>query len=235
MSIERVMVTGASSGIGASCVDAFHELGAEVLGVDIAGTSSADDHLQVDLGLSDSAERVSGFVGSRDIDVLVNNAAVGLDREAVQTAPEDFDRVIAVNLRAPLLVASALQPTLNARRGAIVNIASVHAVATSVMVSAYAASKGGLVSLTRALALEWAPEIRVNAVLPGAVDTAMLRESLFRIGATTASLADKHPLGRIGSPREIADAVVFTAGNPFLTGSVLTVDGGATARLSTER
>ena len=91
----------------------------------------------------------------------------------------------------------------------MVNVASVHAVATSARVSVYAASKGGLVSLTRALALEWAPEVRVNCVLPGAVDTEALADGLSRADATLAAFAERTPSKRVGHPSDIAQAVVF--------------------------
>jgi len=232
--IERVVVTGASSGIGAACVEAFQGLGAEVLGVDVSDSSRADDHLQIDLAGADCGKRLLELCGSRTIDGLINNAGIGLDKAAVDTSAGEFDRVIAVNLRAPFLLASALYPALVEARGFVVNVASVHAVATSRFVAAYAASKGGLVALTRALAIEWAPDVRVNAVLPGAVETEMLRDGLFRTGSSLADLAGRQPLGRIGSPREVADAVSFLAGNQFTTGAALTIDGGATAQLSTE-
>jgi NAD(P)-dependent dehydrogenase (short-subunit alcohol dehydrogenase family) len=147
---------------------------------------------------------------------------------------EEFDRIMAVNLRAPFLVSAALYPALRASSGSIVNVSSVHAVATSAPVSVYAASKGGLASLTRALAVEWGPEVRVNCVLPGAVDTPMLTEGLARAGRDLESFGAAMPIGRVGRPGEIADAVVFAAINHYLTGASLIVDGGATARLSTE-
>ncbi len=232
--IERAVVTGASGGIGAACVAMFQGLGAEVVGVDTIPTSSADSHIALDLGRPDCGLELSDALAGRAVDVLINNAAIGLNRDALETDSSDFDRVIAVNLRAPFLLARALHPTLSARRGSIVNIASVHAAATSHAVSVYAASKGGLVSMTRALALEWAPEVRVNCVLPGAVATQMLDDGLFRTGASVESLGSKHPAGRVGRPEEIADVVGLLARNEFLTGSMVTVDGGATARLSTE-
>ena len=234
MTIDRVLVTGASSGIGAACVLAFQNMGAEVLGVDQSAESGADDHLALDLTSPACAESVAAFSSGRALDVLVNNAGLSLDKAAIATTAEDFDRVIAANLRAPLLVSSALYPLLARRRGSIVNVSSVHAVATSPSVAAYAASKGGLVSLTRALAIEWAPDVRVNSVLPGAVDTRMLRSGLDRTGSTLEQLAGRHGLNRVGSPEEIAEAVVFLASSGFTTGTTLTVDGGATARLSTE-
>jgi NAD(P)-dependent dehydrogenase (short-subunit alcohol dehydrogenase family) len=129
--------------------------------------------------------------------------------------------------------------------GAIVNVSSVHAVATSKEIAAYAASKGGMLALTRALAIELAPDkIRVNTVLPGAVDTEMLRSGLNRDHAGSGTtdermeiLASKTVIGKIGRPEEIARAIYFLADqdeSSFTTGSSLIVDGGATTRLSTE-
>jgi NAD(P)-dependent dehydrogenase (short-subunit alcohol dehydrogenase family) len=232
--IERVVVTGASSGIGAACVEAFQREGAEVLGLDQAPSSSADDHLQIDVADPTCGDALLEFCAGRPVDGLVNNAGIGLDKAASATTSQDFDRVMAVNARAPFLLASALQPMLAVRQGFVVNVASVHAVATSTSVAAYAASKGALVSMTRALALEWAPQVRVNAVLPGAIDTEMLRSGLFRTDATLDDLAVRHPMGRVGSVTEIADTAVFLARNKFMTGATVVVDGGATARLSTE-
>ena len=129
--------------------------------------------------------------------------------------------------------------------GAIVNVSSVHAVQTSVNIAAYATSKGGLLALTRAMAIEFAKDnIRVNAILPGAVDTPMLRAGLNRghlggddIHTRLDNLARKTVNGRVGKPEEIARAIYFLADNAqssFMTGQAMIVDGGATARLSTE-
>jgi NAD(P)-dependent dehydrogenase (short-subunit alcohol dehydrogenase family) len=147
-------------------------------------------------------------------------------------------------LRSVYLGIRAAHPLLLTNRGSIVNVSSVHAIATSTKIAAYAASKGGMVALTRALALELAPQIRVNAILPGAVDTPMLRDGLMRghlQGANAAELVNdlgsKHVIGRVGQPSEIAEAIYFLADDDrssFMTGQTLIVDGGATARLSTE-
>lgn len=232
--MERVVVTGASGGVGAACVEAFRELGAEVVGVDIAPTSVADEHLTLDLADPDCGRRVAEHLGSRPLDVLVNNAAVGHVSLAAETSSQEFDRIIAINLRAPFLVATALLPNLREQLGSVVNVSSVHAVATSSPVSAYAASKGGLQALTRALALEWGPEVRVNCVLPGAVDTEMLSDGLRRADKTLESFGAALAVGRVGWPEEIAEAIAFLATNRYVTGASLIVDGGATARLSTE-
>ncbi len=177
---------------------------------------------------------------------MVNNAAVQVNKPLVQTSVEEWDMVMASNLRSVFLGTRLAHPLLKAQGGgAIVNVSSVHAVATSVGVSAYAASKGGLLALTRAMAIEFAPDnIRVNAILPGAVDTPMLRDGMNRghVGGGTIhdrleNLARKTVNGRIGQPHEIASAIYFLADSQqssFMTGQALVIDGGATARLSTE-
>jgi NAD(P)-dependent dehydrogenase (short-subunit alcohol dehydrogenase family) len=232
--IERVVVTGAAGSLGAACVSAFQALGAEVVGVDIRPSTESDLNLKLDIAGPDCGQQLLDQLAGREVDVLVNNAALGHVTAAADTSVKEFDDIIAVNLRAPFLLSRALLPTLRSRSGAIVNVSSVHAVATSSPVSVYAATKGGLQSMTRALALEWAPDVRVNCILPGAVDSAMLSEGLSRSGRTIESFGEKLAAGRVGRPEEVADAVVFLATNRYLTGSSLVIDGGATARLSTE-
>ena len=177
---------------------------------------------------------------------MVNNAAVQIAKPLVETSAEEWDMVIASNLRSVFLGAKLAFPLLKAKGGgAIVNVSSVHAVATSANIAVYAASKGGLLALTRAMAIEFAPdEIRVNAILPGAVDTPMLRAGLDRghvgdgdVLDRLENLARKTVNGRVGKPEEIASSIYFLADNTqssFMTGQALIVDGGATARLSTE-
>lgn len=231
---SRIVVTGASGGIGAACVEAFQAEGAEVVGIDLETSSDADEHLVVDLESPECGLQIAGLLGERPLHGLVNNAALQINAPADAASAEAFDRIYAVNLRAPLLVSAAIRPALKQSRGFIVNVASVHAVATSKNVSLYAATKGGLVAMTRALAVEWGPEVRVNAVLPGAIETEMLLDGFSRSGNTIEDLAKKHPLDRIGQPADVARAVVFLARNSFATGTTLILDGGATSRLSTE-
>ena len=157
-----------------------------------------------------------------------------------------MDRTLASNLRSVFLGIKLAHPLLKAAGGgAIVNVSSVHSIATSANIAAYAASKGGLLALTRAVAIEFAEDnIRVNAVLPGAVDTPMLRASMGRgqfggpsVQQRLDNLASKTVNGRVGTPREIAQTIYFLADNDqssFMTGQAVVVDGGATARLSTE-
>ncbi len=248
---RTALITGASGGIGRAAVNHFAASGWRVVGLDRAafGKAFPKDGLFIEANLSDpesissALTQVEGFTS--ELHALVNNAAVQVAKPFLETSLEEWEEVMAVNLRAAFLITQRAYPLLKAAHGAVVNVSSVHAVATSGSIAAYAASKGALLALTRALAIEFAPDnVRVNAVLPGAVDTAMLDTGLARGHASGASLAErkadlarKTVLGRVGTPEEIAHAIYFLADNAqssFMTGQSLTVDGGATARLSTE-
>lgn len=236
------VITGATGGIGRATAQLFHRQGWYVVGIDQiqAAETAIDCYISADVATVAAWENIAHSL--ERVDVLINNAAVQICKPLVETTPEEWDSVMAVNLRSVYLGVKYLQPLMS-RDGAIVNVSSVHAIATSQSIAAYAASKGGMLALTRALALELAP-IRVNAILPGAVDTAMLRAGLSRghlQGGNSDELVEdlgkKHPTGRIGQPTEIAEAIYFLADSQksgFMTGQGLVVDGGATARLSTE-
>jgi glucose 1-dehydrogenase len=249
---RTLLITGAAGGIGRATVRLFAEKGWRVIGVDRAGfdESFPANGLFIQGDISNPADLqsvyalASAFTSS--LDAVVNNAAIQIARPILETTVEEWDAVIANNLRSVFLAAKLAHPLLKAAGGgAIVNVSSVHAVATSANVASYAASKGGMLALTRAMAIEFAADnIRVNAILPGAVDTAMLRNSMRRgsmeggsIHERLENLARKTVNGRIGQPEEIAQAIYFLADNAqssFMTGQALVVDGGATARLSTE-
>jgi NAD(P)-dependent dehydrogenase (short-subunit alcohol dehydrogenase family) len=198
----------------------------------------------IDLASSADIDRCVSQIRSvhNSIDAVINNAAELITKTALDTRIAEWDQLLATNVRSISQLSSLLHPLLLPTKGCIVNVASVHALATSPGVAAYAASKGAVVALTRAMALEFASDgIRVNSVLPGAVETSMLTEGLTRSGKPIAealrSLAAAHPLGRIGKPEDIAEAIYFLADSgraAFITGQMLVVDGGATARLSTE-
>ncbi len=244
------LVTGAAGGIGRATVEAFAAANWEVIAVDRRESSgfpaSVTTH-QIDVADPQAVQELFAGLDAREggLDALVNNAAIQLNKPLVQTTAEEWDAVMASNLRAAYATARAAWDRLEAAQGAIVNVSSVHALATSINVAAYAASKGGLLALTRAMALELAPSgVRVNVVIPGAVDTPMLHEGLDRghlegesQGEALAALQARTPLGRVGQPREIARAILFLADSEqssFVTGQALVVDGGATARLATE-
>jgi NAD(P)-dependent dehydrogenase (short-subunit alcohol dehydrogenase family) len=247
-----VLITGAAGGIGRATVRLFAEEGWRVVGVDRApfgkGFPRRGAFIQADISRGEEIEsifeQVRAFTPA--LSALINNAALQIAKPILETTAEEWDAVMASNLRSVFLSVKLAHPLFKAAGGgAIVNVSSVHAVQTSANIAAYAASKGGLLALTRAMAIEFAPDqIRVNAVLPGAVDTPMLHAGLARDHVTGGdlqtrldNLARKTVNGRVGRPEEIAHAIYFLADNSqssFMTGQALIVDGGATARLSTE-
>lgn len=249
---RSVLITGASGGIGRATVRLFANYKWKVIGVDRSpyGEGFPGSGLFIQSDISDSKNLETIFSQTREysqrLDALINNAAIQIAKPLLETTVEEWDAVMVSNLRAVFLAAKLAYPLFKtAGGGAIVNVSSVHAVATSANIAAYAASKGGLLALTRAMAIEFAPDnIRVNAILPGAVDTPMLHAGLSRGHAGSGSLperlenlADKTVIGRVGRPEEIAHAIYFLADevqSSFMTGQALIVDGGATARLSTE-
>lgn len=249
---KTVLITGVGGGIGQACVHHFSSKGWRVIGVDRSEVGddfpTTGHFIRADISFPNVAEVIfreaKNF--SPSLDVLVNNAAVQVAKPLVETSVEEWDAVMASNLRSVFLFVKLAHPLMKAAGGgAIVNVSSVHAIQTSANIAAYAASKGGLLALTRAMAIEFAPDnIRVNAILPGAVDTPMLRAGLGRghvgqgdIQERLDNLARKTVSGKVGKPEEIAQAIYFLADNEqssFMTGQALVVDGGATARLSTE-
>jgi NAD(P)-dependent dehydrogenase (short-subunit alcohol dehydrogenase family) len=252
MENKTLLITGAAGGIGRATVALFTEKKWRVIGVDRNdfgdGFPKNGLFIQSDISRAEDMEaifeRAKSFTDT--LDAVVNNAALQVAKPLVETTVEEWDAVMAANLRSVFLGVKLAYPLLKAGHGgAIVNVSSVHAVQTSANIAAYAASKGGLLALTRAMAIEFAPDnIRVNAILPGAVDTPMLRAGLGRghVGSGDVqerldNLARKTVSGKVGKPEEIARAIYFLADgeqSSFMTGQAMIVDGGATARLSTE-
>ena len=249
---KTILITGAAGGVGRATVKLFRERGFLVIGVDRQSVYPEFPEeglfIQADISIPENLEKI--FVQATQftptLDVLVNNAGFQVTKPLVETTVEEWDMVMASNLRSVFLGSKLAYPLLKAEGGgAIVNVSSVHAVATSANIAAYAASKGGLLALTRAMAIEFAPDnIRVNAVLPGAVDTPMLRAGFHRgrddeasEESQLAALAAKTVNGRVALPEEIASVIYFLADgaqSSFITGQGLLADGGATCRLSTE-
>jgi NAD(P)-dependent dehydrogenase (short-subunit alcohol dehydrogenase family) len=245
------VVTGAARGIGRAIAEHLHACGARVLLVDrnadgvvgaaqsLRALNGSNAHsLVADLSDPASINVLAGQIKAfaTKVDILVNNAGIELDLPFEQVTSEGFDQVIAINLRAPLLLAQALVPLFPPTGGAIVNVSSIHADHAFPNAIPYACSKAGLVGLTRNLALELAPrQIRVNAVCPGYIDTPMWEEWL-RSSTDPEALAHEtealHPLGRRGQPQDVASAVAYLAGpqSAWITGTCLVVDGGLTIR-----
>lgn len=251
MEAKTVLITGAAGGIGRATLSLFAAKGWHVIAVDRndfgEGFPANGLFIRADISRPEEVqmifEQAKAFTES--LDVLVNNAAMQVAKPLIETTVEEWDTVMASNLRSAFLGVKLAYPLLQKNGGAVVNVSSVHAIQTSANIAAYAASKGGLLALTRAMAIELAPQnIRVNAILPGAVDTPMLRAGLGRghvghgdMQERLDNLARKTVNGKVGKPEEIASAIYFLADNEqssFMTGQALVVDGGATARLSTE-
>jgi NAD(P)-dependent dehydrogenase (short-subunit alcohol dehydrogenase family) len=236
---ERVaIVTGGARGIGAASADALAADGLTVATFDLLAAEAGRPHFVVDVSSADQVDAAVAEVAATlgRIDVLVNNAGI-LDVHSVHDTPEEtWDRVMAVNVKSVYLMSRAVLPHLRAAGGgSIVNISSVHAIATFPRLAAYAASKGAVLSLTRQMALDYAADgIRVNAVIVGGVDTDMSTTH----GALLAEqgIARSNPdeaIGRAAAPAEVAQAVAFLASpqSSFLTGAPLVADGGMLARL----
>lgn len=248
------VVTGAAQGIGWAIAEELKRRGARLVLVDCnaARLKAAAEAMQSDSGkpanflvadladpsvIAQLTQRVAAL--EPKVDVLVNNAGIELDLPFAEITAEAFDRVIAVNLRAPLLVTQALASLFPSEGGSIVNISSVHAEHAFANSIPYACSKAGLVAQTRNLALELGPRrIRVNAVCPGYIDTPMWDEWL-RSASDPAAVAREtealHPLGRRGVPQDVASAAAYLAGpeSSWVTGTCLVVDGGLTVRTHT--
>jgi 3-oxoacyl-[acyl-carrier protein] reductase len=222
---RSALVTGAARGIGRAAVEALRADGLEVFGLDLAagdGIFAADvsDAASVTAAVSRIAERAGR------IDVLVNNAGILLEAPLAELALDDLDRMLAVNIRGPFVVTQAVLP-LMPDGSCIVNLASELAYLGRAGASAYAATKGAVLSMTRSWARELAPRIRVNAVAPGPVDTPLL--GFARMSPAAQAVETANPMGRIGTPEEIAAVIAFLAGPGagFVTGQCFSADGGA--------
>mgnify|MGYP001237905069 CR=1 FL=1 len=248
--MRRVLITGVANGIGAATARLFKASGWWVCGVDLVKAEQADvdvdKYWEGDVTDKRLWEDIVASVELQEgLHALVNNAAVQVNSSLAETSEEEWQRVIDVNLKSSFLSMKHLMPLLRRVSGSVVNGRAVNAVATVRGLAEYAASKGGLVALTKAVALEEAAHnVRVNAVLPGAVSTNMLREGFARghsgdgsIEEQIHELADKTPCGRVARPDEIAKVIGFLADSEqssYIVGQAVVADGGATVRLSTE-
>ena len=245
------IVTGAGKGIGSGIAKVFSKEGAKVVVVDWdeeAGKKTAEeirqsggDALFVNCDVSNE-EQVKAMVQATldkygRIDVLVNNAGIGVYKPVLEATSDDWDHCLAVNLKGVFLCSKYTIPHMQAvGKGAIVNISSVHAHATVNGVAPYAASKGGITALTRNMAIDYGPAIRVNAIAPGWVLTPLIQgifDSYDDPAEQQRLVEQRQVMKRIGRPEDIGHAAAFLASDEasFITGTQLFVDGGLTAQL----
>jgi NAD(P)-dependent dehydrogenase (short-subunit alcohol dehydrogenase family) len=241
------LITGGADGIGWATAQRLARDVAHVVLLDLRGDAAearaaelgaaqpGRDHLGLACDVS-SADGVAAAVQAAlerfgRIDVLVNNAGIG--EQAAPTVEQDvaaFDRVLGVHVRGTFLMSRAVAPAMLAQRaGAIVNIASIAGLAGIPTRNAYGAAKAGIAAMTRAMACEWARSgLRVNAVAPGYVRTALVDELVRKGALDTAAIAARTPMGRLARPAEIAEVIAFLASPQasFITGATLIADGG---------
>jgi NAD(P)-dependent dehydrogenase (short-subunit alcohol dehydrogenase family) len=246
MSDKVAIVTGGGGGIGRACSIAFAEAGARVVVADINGPGgmqtvstiheAGGEAAAVEVDVADPAavERLVARTAAEygRIDALVNNAAVQVNKLIEDTTPEEWNRQMAVNVGGIFLCSKYALPHLRASRGAIVNMSSVNGFFVEPMCPGYCATKGAIIALTKAMAIDYGRAgIRVNCICPGYID-AGLAAGYFEVqpdpAAARAAAGNLHALGRIGRPEEVARVAVFLAseGASFMTGSAVAVDGG---------
>jgi NAD(P)-dependent dehydrogenase (short-subunit alcohol dehydrogenase family) len=254
LSGKVALVTGGGSGIGAETARTVARLGAAVTVADV-NEASAEDVAQDILSDGGTAQAVTCDVRRATdaenavaatakafggVDFLVNNAGIVRYGTVVDASEDDWDAVVDTNLKGPYLMAKFAIPEMRKRHGgAIVNTASVQAFASQELVAAYSASKGGIVAMTKTMALDHAADgIRVNAVAPGSVETGMARYAadLFHPedpDTAMQSWGKLHPLQYLAQPSEIADVIVFLISDRarYVTGTTCIVDGGLLAKL----
>jgi NAD(P)-dependent dehydrogenase (short-subunit alcohol dehydrogenase family) len=240
--MKTALITGALGGIGQALCTEFQRAGYFVIGTDKrVGQCACDAFINIDIRELYSREdrrkglvnEVRGIIGNNGLKVLVNNAATQILNRTDDIQVSDWDDTLQTNLIAPFLMLQAFLPDLEAAKGSVVNIASIHSVLTKPGFVCYATSKAALVGMTRALAVDLGARIRVNAINPAATATPMLLAGFEGKSKEFDELAKKHPLERIAQPWEVAKTAIFLASEDaaFITGACLHIDGGIGGRL----
>lgn len=230
--MKRVLITGASRGIGAACARLFAKSGYDVI-INYNNSKEEALRLAIEIGaetiradVSSSAQVDDMFKAAGEVNILVNNAGISGFYMLDAMSDDEWNKMIGVNLNGVFYCTRAVLPQMLRRKsGAIVNVSSMWGICGSSCEAAYSASKAGVIGLTKALAKEVGPSgIRVNCVAPGAIDTDMNKKLG---GDAIKELCEETPLGRLGSPEEVARAILFLADDDgFITGQVLSPNGG---------
>jgi NAD(P)-dependent dehydrogenase (short-subunit alcohol dehydrogenase family) len=233
--MKQALITGGARGIGFGIARAMLAAGYGVTvtgltATEVAGVPAHENLRAVSLDVTNDSDVAACIAGLTRLDALVNCAGMVL-RDGKEFAIEGFQKVIDVNLTGTMRMCVAAKPLLEKQGGAIVNIASIWSFFGGPLVPAYTASKGGVAQLTKALAVAWAPTIRVNAIAPGWIETELTKAAQDDPVRSDA-IVSRTPFGRWGKPEDIGGAAVFLCSQAagFITGTVLPVDGGYTAK-----
>ena len=252
---RTAVITGGSQGIGRGITEHFLDVGAEVVIADLRAPVDLEEWqfrccrrlrwVETDVSSMDSIRALAAAVDTvfDGLDIIVNNAGIMFEKSIEEQTEADWDSMMAINLKGPVMVTKYLLPLMRKRmeRGdgaAIINIGSVEGFASNPHHTAYCASKGGVHGLTAAMAIDLGPQgIRVNAIAPGWIDTDLNRayiESTDDVDLAKRELAKLHPVGYIGETGDIGDVAVWLASDEsrFVSGQVITVDGARTKKLS---
>ena len=244
---ETVLITGTASGIGHAAVRRFAADGCRVIATveredQVAAMAALDGVVlaaKLDVRLAEDWARVVVEAGAKfgGVDILFNNAGVTVWGGLEETDIDLWERMIAINLTGQFLGCKTVVPGMLAKgKGAIVNMASINGIRGNTKLIGYSAAKGGIVAMTRSLALDYATQgIRVNCICPGTIDTPMAQTSIDIAEDKQAAidgLNAKHPMGRLGTAEEVASVAVFLAGSDagYVTGQAIPVDGGRSVR-----
>jgi len=242
---KTAVVTGGGQGIGRAIAEALLMAGARVWLAECDAEAGVETCSQLahlgpiefvltDVSDPNAVDLLRRRVEAGGLDLLVNNAALMVRKPIEKLSPEEWQRVLDVNLTGPFLCSRAFAPMLRTRRGSIVNIASTRALMSEPHTESYAASKGGLVALTHALALSLGPEVRVNCISPGWIDvTPLAKRSRRHVAELSLRDHAQHPAGRVGRPEDIAAMVLYLASDEagFITGENIVIDGGMTRKM----
>ncbi|MER9200237.1 SDR family oxidoreductase [Mesorhizobium sp. M0933] len=235
------LVTGAARGIGRCAAELLRARGARIVASDLSDSVrelEAEDvaTLVGDVADEDLARRSVELAAKRfgRLDIVVNNAGRTLNKRLTETSVDDYDRILQINARGSFVTARAAVELMAAGgSGAIVNVSSISAVAALETQAAYASSKAAVAQLTKVIAIEYGRMgIRCNAVAPGVIETDIMEGVVENGREMLRSFGGAHPIGRIGQPQEVAEAIAFLASpaSSFITGALLLVDGGYTAQ-----
>ena len=220
------LITGGSNGIGKAIAERFLNEGAKVIIFDIVKPDYDVDFYQVDITKEEEIQKA--FQEIKHLDIVINNAGIYFQASVEETSEEQLDKIIGVNFKGAYLISKYALPLIKKSKGNVINISSVVGIIPDPTSPAYCSTKAALIMLTKCMAREYGVKgVRVNAILPGPIDTPLLRRFLSS-EESIQKYAALNPMGRIGKPEEIANVAVFLASDEasYVTGGIYSVDGG---------